>query len=151
MQKPRKPPINPQLFFPRINSGPAAADRMAIRSRQLPIAAGRNQPSLYSIRGQGRSRDGARRASASGFDGNHLEARREAGLVEGPALLQAPRELLGRAEVDVHLLLLLLLLELCSGIEASRRHSITRQLTLGGGAARWWSLSCRASEAGGWG
>lgn len=34
---------------------------------------------------------------------DHLEAWREAGLVEGPPLLQAPRELLGRAEVGVHL------------------------------------------------
>jgi hypothetical protein len=35
---------------------------------------------------------------------NHLEAWREAGLVEGPPLLQPPRELLGRAEIHVHLL-----------------------------------------------
>jgi hypothetical protein len=35
--------------------------------------------------------------------GDHLEAWREGGLVEGPPLLQAPRELLGRAEVGVHL------------------------------------------------
>lgn len=36
-------------------------------------------------------------------NGNHLEAWREAGLVQGPPLLQASRELLGRAEVGVHL------------------------------------------------
>jgi hypothetical protein len=35
---------------------------------------------------------------------NHLEGWREKGLVEGPPLLQAPRELLGRAEIHVHLL-----------------------------------------------
>ena len=79
--------------------------------------------------------------------GDHLEAWREAGLVEGPPLLQATRELLGRAEVGVHLsssscwlldLLatdtgsLLLSVSHCSSVDSQR-----------------WSLSCRGEKASG--
>jgi hypothetical protein len=47
--------------------------------------------------------------------GDHLEAWREGGLIEGPPLLQAPRELLGCAEVGVHLSWLLDLLATDTG------------------------------------
>uniref|UniRef100_A0A0A9FG16 Uncharacterized protein n=1 Tax=Arundo donax TaxID=35708 RepID=A0A0A9FG16_ARUDO len=48
--------------------------------------------------------DGGGRVAVLRPDRRPLEAWREAGLVEGPPLLQPPRELLGRAEVRVHLL-----------------------------------------------
>lgn len=38
-----------------------------------------------------------------GRERSYLEAGREGGLVERPPLLEAPREVLGRAEVGVHL------------------------------------------------
>jgi hypothetical protein len=116
----------------------------------VPVAVGRNQFSrknwlINPWAGEKQRHATEIKDGSPGWDGyrwsNHLEARREAGLVEGPALLQAPRELLGRAEVGVHLLLLL---------APAFNFGQDRNRWLDG-AVQWsvvpwwsaWSLSCR--------